>query len=681
MRRKSLVAAIFSMLIPCFGLAAETPLQDAAATAFKEFELSPGWTVADGKLVGVSPEYYSLPETALGDFCNDSWTYHTVHPVGLWRNALVGKPEWTDYTVECVLTIEKPAPLAGFRGGETFFNYQWGREAMGSDAAILLRYHGPDDYYMVRLSTGYGHIELWKTHGGVVQVKPFVFTAGKPIRIAATARGPWITVTVEGQEILKYCDPVEPVLKGRAGIGVRESKVSVSEFKVVKADPSTEAVPSHKSDFRVREWVGKKNIFDGSEPVGWIFWNPTEGLELREMKLAPGLMPMVLPSVGVASYDYQTNGTFQITAEGRTFAFSTIQKGKNDSFECMGNWTLSYEAARGYVWDKKVRFEALKDGVAVPEIDDPFFYQMVAPQTEKLPKGRTQPNYCIIESTNTDLIVFPSSHHIWRDGLADLAKYPIRAGGSVVPTIDGWGVAVQTPADNKSLLHIGFCHWGLDMHIRVESSKPLAKGDVLEGHLIYTLWNRSQIAAALDEGVLPVPVVPNPAELFNNIEPVNRFANLSPGLSGESMRLWTGNYKVDRTTGHNDNLCMRVDSADIKVRLSKPYGDDRPNVWQGSSYWTGPYLAPRYKIGMWVKADSFKGKVALIADGFAQPKPKEPKEYRAELPIDGKCDWTYVSFETDMPRNTYSWVLRIDPIGEGVIWVDDVEISPLAGLN
>ena len=80
---------------------------------------------------------------------------------------------------------------------------------------------------------------------------------------------------------------------------------------------------------------------------------------------------------------------------------------------------------------------------------------------------------------------------------------------------------------------------------------------------------------------------------------------------------------------------------------------------------------------MWVKADAFKGKVALIADCLARPKPREPKQYRAELAIDGKCDWTFVSFETDMPRNAYSWVLRIDPIGEGVIWVDDVEISPI----
>lgn len=658
-------------------LAADAPLVDGRASGFKDFQTAPGWAMTNGALVGESPEYYSLPETARGDFLDDSWSYHTVHPVPLWRQTLVGAPAWLDYMVTCILKIEKAAPLKGFRGGETFFNYQWGREAMGSDAGIIVRYTDPDNYYQVRISSGYGHLELWKTHGGVVQVKPFAFTVGRPYRVEVSARGAWLTVTIDGKELIKYCDPMEPLLRGQAGIGVRESRVTVSEFSVVQAAPATDAAPLHQPDFRVREWVGRKYIFDGDEPIAWIFWNPTEGMELREMKLAPGLMPLVLPCIGVASYDYLPDGVLKIVGEGKTLSFTTMQKGKNEAFECAGDWVVSYAPGRGYVWDKKLRFVALKDGVAVPEVDDPFFYQMVAPQTAKLPACRRLPNQCIIESSDNRLIAFPSSHHLWRDGLGDLAKTPIRPDGCAVPTIDGWGVAVQTPVDNRSPIHIGFCHWGLDMHMRVEETKPMVKGAVLEAHLIYSLWQRTQVEAALATGSLPAPVVPNPAALFNNVEPVNRFQDLSPGLTGESVRLWTGNYQVDRTTGHNDSLCMRIATADIKTRQSKPYGDDRPNVWQGPSYWTGPYYAPRYRIGMWVKADQFNGKVELIADGLAWPKPRETKEYRAELVIKGKCDWTFVSFETDMPRNAYSWVLRIDPLGDGVIWVDDVEISPL----
>ena len=635
----------------------------------------PGWTVTNGTWVGESPEYYGRPETARGDFLDDSWTYHTVHPVALWRQMLAGSPEETDYSVECVVRIEKPAPLKGFRGGETFFNYQWGREAIGSDAGVIVRSAGPDDYYMVRISSGYGHVELWKTHGGVVQMKPFRFEVGKPYRVGVTARGAWITVGIDGKEVLKYYDPILPLLAGKTGVGVRESRVTVSEFTVMKAAPATEPAPVHQPDFHLREWIGQKYIFDGDEPVAWVFWNPTEGLELREMKLAPGLMPLVLPSVGVASYDYQTNGTFNVTAEGQTFAFTTAQQGKADAFACAADWTLTYEAGRGYVWDKRVKFVALKDGVPVPEVDDPYFYQMVAPQTDKLPTGRRLPNSCIIESTEK-LIVFPTAHSLWRNGLGDLSKTPIRPGGCVVLSIDGWGVALQTPADNRHPVHIDFCHWGLDLHMRVERTKPFAKGEILEAHLCYSLWNRAQVTAALAKGELPVPTAPNPPERFITIEPVNHLQTLSPGLTGEPVRLWDGKYTVDKTTGRQDRSCMRIAAADVKQRLQDDR-DDRPNLIQGPSFWTGPYLAPRYRIGLWVKADQFTGKVVFSADKLARPKPREPKSYSAEVAIAGQCDWTFVAFETDMPRNAYSWFLRIDPVGEGVVWVDDIEITPL----
>ena len=96
--------------------------------------------------------------------------------------------------------VNDPAPLKGVRPGQdqVFMNYQWGREAMGSDAGIAVRYQGPDQYYLVRLSTGYGHVELWKTKGGIVAVKPWRFEPQKDYRVKVTASGRWITVAVDG---------------------------------------------------------------------------------------------------------------------------------------------------------------------------------------------------------------------------------------------------------------------------------------------------------------------------------------------------------------------------------------------------------------------------------------------------------------------------------------------------
>jgi hypothetical protein len=93
---------------------------------------------------------------------------------------------------------------------------------------------------------------------------------------------------------------------------------------------------------------------------------------------------------------------------------------------------------------------------------------------------------------------------------------------------------------------------------------------------------------------------------------------------------------------------------------------------------------------MWVKADHFKGKVALLADGLnpagsqvldklngTAPTVRDRGATNAELQIDGKCDWTHVSFIAKFPRDVYNWVLRVDPQGEGVVWVDDIEVTPL----
>jgi hypothetical protein len=46
-------------------LAKEAPLLDTVASESNEVSLYPGWTVTNGTLVGSSPLYNSLPETAL----------------------------------------------------------------------------------------------------------------------------------------------------------------------------------------------------------------------------------------------------------------------------------------------------------------------------------------------------------------------------------------------------------------------------------------------------------------------------------------------------------------------------------------------------------------------------------------------------------------------------------------
>ncbi|MHB9131642.1 MAG: LamG domain-containing protein [Armatimonadota bacterium] len=653
-----------------------------------QFTLSAdGWQTENKGLVGTSPQYYSLPETALDGFPDDPWTYFVVHPVNLWRYAIAGQPEWTDYTLTTTITVEQPAPLKGHRPGDYFYNYQWGREAIGSDAGLIVRYQDQDNYYMVRLSSGYDHVELWKTHGGVVRVKSYHFEPNRAYQVSVTASGRWLIIAIDGKELMRYADPLLPLRNGQVGVGVRESRVRFSDIKVTPAAHLDTPSPAHKPSFHLRKWVGRDYIFDGDEPIGYFNANGMGGMSLCEVKLTPGLMPLLLPCVSMVSYTIPSTGTYTVKKEGKAFAFSAKLQAKDDAFTHNADWELTYDPASGYVWDKRATITMLKDKVLTrwPELDDPCFYQLVAPVTNKLPKCRTELKYVIKQIPDGSMVVFPNAQHEWVDALGgvDNAKLTIRSGGVNVTTVDGWGVVTELPKDNEYTYHTEYCHWGLDQHISASVRHVPVKGDSYTGHLRYYLWDPARTRTEIARGVFP-PLRTDRSpwhtatQLIAHVEPVNHCDYLFPGLTGESVRQWTGNYTLDHIVGHGDTTSMRIDAAAIAKRSNGAYGDERPNIWLGPSYWTGPYLAPRYRFGIWVKADQFTGKVAFIANGFnPSPGTKKPDDIRVELPIQGKCDWTYLTFDASFPRQMFNWVLRIDPIGTGVIWVDDMEVTPL----
>ncbi len=668
--------------------AAEKPLlaPNSSAEYRRAFTFATdGWQADGAALVGMSPQYYSLPETALESFPDDPWTYFTVHPVNLWRYALAGEAEWADYTLAATVTIEDPAPLKGFRPGSYFFNYQWGREAIGSDAGLIVRYTDDDNYYLVRLSSGYDHVELWKTHGGVVQVAAHDFAPNRPAKIEVTVSGRWIIVRVDGKERIRYADPLQPLRNGRVGLGVRESRARFTGVQVIPAAHIDTPVPPHKPDFRLKRWVGRDYIFDGDEPIGFLFPG-ANGLAFAEVKLQPGLMPLVTPYVGMSTYTYRLEYTRNITDQGKSFAMTAQMHDKDDGFVCDADWSITYEPDRGYVWDKRATVTVLKDKAltAWPELDDPFFYQLCAPVTDKLPACSRALKYCIKQVDNGLTLAYPNAQHIWVDALGgvDTGKAFIRPGGANVTTVDGWGVVCEVPADNSHRYATGYCHWGLDQHLHETTHHRPVKGERFSGHVRYSLWTPERVQAELARSVSPpqLPNRPPSDQRIAHVEPVNRCTAVYPGLTGASVRLWTGNYTVDHAVGRGDTTSMRIDAATIVRRSDGQYGDERPNIWLGPTYWTGPYLAPRYRFGAWVKADNFTGKVALRAENFdwtPAAKSKFPVA-QVELPIQGKCDWTYVTFEGGFPRKVFNWVLRIDPVGTGVVWVDDFEVTPLA---
>ena len=671
------------------GMAAQPLLQCAMERDFShDFHTSVGeWKTDDQGLVGSSPHYRDLPGTDLGDFTNDAHTYFVVHAVNLWRYAIAGQSDWKDYTLATTVHILDPAPLDGVRPGQdcVFMNYQWGREAIGSDAGLCVRYQGPDRYYMVRLSSSYQHIELWKTKGGVVCVKPFPFVAGKDYRLSVTANGCWITVMVDGTEIIRYYDPVAPILSGKVALGVRESRVRFSNLQVDAVTPDATAAPAHVANFHLRDWVGRHYIFDGDEPIANLVIN-SGGLAhggLQEVKLVPGLMPMmILDSCAEWGTGWTDDYRYTVQQEGKQFSMRIELKNRNGFSAGTGIWTLTYDPKVGYLWEMHARVEVLVDDKVQKwtfNLADPCFYQTVSPATSKMPTCRTVPNYALYTRAVDGLYGwFPTNHQFINNGGASEQELTIRKGGFFSTTVDDWAAVVEVPADNEWQYDAGYCAWGLDEHIGplYTPGTKAQKGEVFTGHVRYYALPPEKVQEIIAKGVLPNDRPANHVERLVHEEPMNHFTDVVAAVAGDSKLRWLGGYTIDRTQGRNDKICMRIDATDAQ-RLGSPH------MTMGASNRTGPYTGLKYRIGMWVKADTFTGKVTLTMKNIIFPDHTNTGAQRtienpsASLQIKGKCDWTFVSFETPYPRQAHAWDMQIDIDGQGAIWVDDIEFTPL----
>jgi hypothetical protein len=661
-------------------LAADTPAAYAAAFAERTGEWKTGLETFEGQ----GPRRKEISGTELGDFVNDAHTSFVVKGANLWRYAFAGDATWQDYTFETTVNIQDPAPLDGVRTGQdnVFMNYQWGREAIGSDVGLIVRYQSPDRYYMIRLSTAYQHVELWKTKGGVVCVKPFPFKAGTDYRLAVSAHGPWITLAFDGQEILKYADPVEPILAGRIGVGVRESRVAFSKASVVPLSGAPAAVPAHKPNFRLRDWVGRRYIFDGDEPVAHFSPLGT----LQEVKLHPGLMPMIIldstpPTWGCLDWILeQTRLTFG--KEGETFTFAAARDDKTGRCKGFGDLALSYDPACGYVWDFRARVEVLVDGKIQKwnlNLVDICYYQSVAPATDKMPQCLANPLHCLYVRTDGKYGAYPVNAQFRNNNLANFKELIVKKGGFLGSTIDDWSFIVDLPEDNEYIYWGDYCPWALDQHFwplykNFETKDPsvfelASKGDVFRGHARIYAMPPARVKQIIGEGILPDERPENKRPLFAHAEPTNSFRDIVPTVAGDSKLRWLGSYAIDTSVGRNDMFSMRLDAV-----AGKPATARIDQV--GPSYRSGPYLAKQYRIGCRVKADAFKGKVTLRMDNVVFPKNRDYTKPEAVLNVAGATDWTFVGFKTELPHVAHFWRLTIEAQGEGNVWVDDFEITP-----
>ena len=125
------------------------------------FKPTEPWKTSPDGMSLDAPLYRSLPESALDMFEDNAEAYWLSRWVPMWRYALAGQEDWRDYAVDVRFRIARAAPADGYRAGDCFVSYQWGRENPGLDMGVIVRYRDPTHFYMVRVSSAYGHVELW----------------------------------------------------------------------------------------------------------------------------------------------------------------------------------------------------------------------------------------------------------------------------------------------------------------------------------------------------------------------------------------------------------------------------------------------------------------------------------------------------------------------------------------
>ena len=695
-RAASLVASVGRLAV------AMTACTELAVAGPAAVSLRPGALAVDGQhwqwkgnaLVGRSPRYQEVPEAAADGFGTNGYAYFQARAVDLWTYALFGDPTGRDYRVSATLRIESPAPLQGVRPGQgcIFMNYQWGREAMGSDAGIVVRHRGQDSYYQVRLSSAYGHVELWKTHGGVVQVRPYKLEVDKEYRVEVTVSGCWITVAVDGQEVIRYADAVEPLECGRAGLAVRESRVRFTDVTLTPVPRDSTPAPAHKPDFHIRAWVGRDTLFDGDEPVGHL---PPDRMVFEELKLKPGLMPLVIaqttPSVWGVGYDqvrWGERGAMEVQAEGETLRLAVTPAETSGVVRVTGQWVLSYDPKeQSYVLDGRVAADVLKSDVLTKwgsvNLTDPMFYQLLDPAAGPLPSCRRSDNAAIFVRDDGTTCAFPLNHEGKNNAFAPAHGLAIKPGGYWATVVDGWGVVTEIPEDNTVRFYGDYCAWGLDQHIaplwkpdQVSYAGPTLKeapakaGDRFEGHVRFRLMERRDAEAALARAVRPLSGAnagPDQWRLVHR-EPVNACDQALPLVNGSSALLWMGRYEWVRDAGHGDRDCLRLRGGDA-MQL--------PSI--GPSFRAGPYRAARYRVGAWVRSRDFQGTVRCAFDNAVYPDSRKATLPSAELALAGPGDWQWLGFETDIPHLTCFWSWSFTAKGQGEIEVDDITLAPVDG--
>lgn len=192
----------------------------------------------------------------------------------------------------------------------------------GFEAALLLRARDKSGY-RIQLSHKYQMLALVKwPEGGFVRVVPCAVKLKEAHKVLARAQGSQVTVSVDGEEKIRWRDEFLPLEKGYVGLGVSSgAKVDFTEVSIKTTD-SGKAQPAaaHKPQFSVRPFLGGRPwVFDRDEPILLLPVPKANGI--NNVKLRPGYKPQLSWN---SHWDVQNQGAYKEADNKNTEPICTI---------------------------------------------------------------------------------------------------------------------------------------------------------------------------------------------------------------------------------------------------------------------------------------------------------------------------------------------------------------------
>ncbi len=638
-----------------------------------------GFVCAAGEVLPIAINKDRVPDWNLPKTAGENWRFYPVE----WQTKPVGEIE-----ADSSFDFEATMIIGDYKFAKPLFDTgQYSRfDSMAQyhfQGGIVFGFHSELRQYRLQFSVKEKCVALWKTPNNFLAVADCAIEKDKPFTISLL-RTSAVIVKVNGKEVLRVRDAIDPIDGGKLMIGASHALVDAYNIKFTSPINHTgaEREAEHKSTFNVREWCGYRWVFDGQEPIARIAegkdgkpwsWHP---VGLYEMKLRPGARPVIYAPTNFHGGGKWPEKPFEIVevkpdrVKLRSFILKKKKEGDDASVRTVTDVTISY-AADGdtYVYDMDSRMEYLQDARSVLEIFDPFPYGCCRPA-----HSETKP----YDGRYTHIVVRGDDNKLYKRPLNHFARPVLLTLSKTDPMVAYLGETDVNPVyeiigeSRRHQYHASMCMVLQDHHVQRHNWPKTEK----KGTKHHDQWRILSVHGKKAKKMLAS------AEWHPAWKPqVNRktalFIPSGSTFSGDQVVSVVkpcgtqafdpyGSYTIDPEVGHNDKGSLRFDAKD---------GGRSVKTRGGLAAFGKALEAGTYAVKLYVKCKDFDGKFSVGTD--------YPKKQRKTIAaVTGTtAEWIPAEITIDVTPETPYVVLKFGIGAErgkskGSVWVDDVSLLP-----